>query len=141
MKSIKVRETLDIKEWTRIHDQIFNIEKHYPEECEFYWMATVDGEPAGICSMALLKQNEGWGYFTRAGVLKKFRGLGIHKKMITVRKRLAKKLKLEGIITYAHKDNTASINHLMQKGFIAYIPENQWLDDWKGEFLYFQLTF
>jgi len=138
---IRVRETLDLKLWLSLHDKIFKADGFEAHEIEFYWIAYVDNEPAGFCSMALFKENEGWGYFTRAGVLPKYRGLNIHNKMITVRKRCAKKIGLEGVVTYAHAKNMASIRHLIKGSFKPYVPANPWITDPRSEFMYFLLTF
>lgn len=136
---IQIRETHDVELWRATDQLIFDREPWEPYDCEFYWLAYADGHIAGHCSMALLKENDGVGYLTRAGVLDKYRGLGIHRRMLNVRKRCAKKLNLRALITYAAADNVYSINNLWAAGFRAYHPENNWIDDPRGEFIYFIL--
>jgi len=139
--TIKIRETTNLKEWRAVYDRVMGEDLWASSECEFYWVATLDGKIAGFSSMALLKETPGWAFFTSAGVLTKYRGNGIHQRMISVRIRCARKLRLSGIITYAHTSNFASINHLYRRGFSMYEPKHNWLEDWKGEFQYFMLKF
>lgn len=79
--------------------------------------------------------SEGICIFNRAWVKQKYRGLGLHKKMITVRINEAKK-KAKIIITYTVKDNYASANNLIKKGFMLYEPVYKY----GGDVLYFMKT-
>ncbi len=61
--------------------------------------------------------------FIRAWVKKTNRGKGLQKKLIDIRLRAAKRSACHTAITYTIKENCASINNLVSKGFRIYIPE------------------
>lgn len=61
--------------------------------------------------------------FVRAWVDRKCRGMGIQKRLITVRLREAKKQGCYVACTYTTKDNYGSVNNLMSKDFRYYNPE------------------
>ena len=60
--------------------------------------------------------------FIRAWVKKTYRGKGLQKKLIDIRFKAAKKNSIVAI-TYTIKNNCASINNLVSKGFRIYLPE------------------
>ena len=71
--------------------------------------------------------------FNRAWVDKRFRGLGLHKKLIKIRLKAAKENSFVAI-TYTTKDNYPSANNLISCGFKFYFPEYAYGGD---EMLYF----
>ena len=71
--------------------------------------------------------------FNRAWVDKRFRGLGIHKKLIKIRLNAAKD-SCYVAITYTTKDNYPSANNLISCKFKFYFPEYAYGGD---EMLYF----
>lgn len=71
--------------------------------------------------------------FNRAWVDKRFRGLGIHKKLIKIRLKAAKENSFVAI-TYTTKDNYPSANNLISCKFKFYFPEYAYGGD---EMLYF----
>ena len=58
-----------------------------------------------------------WFYFTRAGVLKPYRGLRLHRRLIQARINYARKEGLIGAFTYTSDWNHASANNLIRAGF------------------------
>ena len=71
--------------------------------------------------------------FNRAWVDKRFRGLGLHKKLIKIRLKAAKENSFVAI-TYTTKDNYPSANNLISCKFKFYFPEYAYGGD---EMLYF----
>lgn len=69
-------------------------------------------------------------YLNRVGVLPAHRGKGIQRKLLD---RRIKDSQGSTIITYTVNSNPASSNNLIRKGFLLFIPENQWVE---GEVLY-----
>lgn len=71
------------------------------------------------------------GFFARAGILKKYRGRGLQKKLIKAREALAVKLGLDFVETYTGIDNYASINSLTRNGYSIVEPgelaKTKWL--------------
>lgn len=90
-----------------------------------WWVAYSDGSPIGFCG---IKRSSRWvnaGYLCRAGVLRKFRGKGIQKKLIRVRIAQAKKLGWQWVISDTY-ENPASANNLISTGFQMYIPSRKY---------------
>ena len=86
-----------------------------------WWIAYSDGNPAGFCS---IKRSSRWsnaGYLCRAGILRKFRGKGLQKKLIAVRVRYAKSQGWDWATSDTY-NNPASTNNLISCGFRMYIP-------------------
>lgn len=87
----------------------------------YWWIVYSDGNPIGFCS---IKRSSRWsnaGYLCRAGILPKFRGKGIQKKLIRVRIAQAKKLGWNWVTSDTY-NNPASTNNLISCGFRMYIP-------------------
>lgn len=98
-----------------------------------WWVVLNDkGIIVGYCGSIY---SEGICIFNRAWVKKPYRGKGLHKKMIRIRLRAAKKT--SGVaITYTITTNFASANNLISLGFRLYEPVYKY----GGEVLYFMKT-
>lgn len=91
------------------------------------WWVAYDGKaPAGYCCLRESQSQPGWGYMSRAGVVEKYRGRGLQKRMIKTRLTHAKKLKMKGVVSDTAKYNVASSNSLIACGFKLYRPEWPW---------------
>jgi len=97
-------------------------------ECDWY-VAYIDGEIAGFSCKKELGEVT---YLKRSGVLPKYRGRGIQKKMI---ERRIKDAESSYVITYTMPWNIISSNNLIKKGFMLYSPETEWAGD---DVLYFK---
>lgn len=106
---------------------------------ENFWWYVLDEKDkvVGYAGMRYL-EDEGFGYFSRAGILEKHRGQGLHKRLIATRIKMARRLKGEGVITYVAPHNNASTNALVSRGFRLYTPERKWAGP---DFLYLRLEF
>lgn len=95
----------------------------------FWWIAYNEvGNPIGFSGLKLCrrKENKGMGYFSRAGVLKSYRGHGTQKKMIRARLKKAREFGLTHCVTYVKGFNLASANSLISCGFKLYNPHYKW---------------
>jgi predicted acetyltransferase len=95
----------------------------------FWWIAYNEaGNPIGFSGLKACKkkENKGLGYFSRAGVIKSYRGHGTQKKMIKARLRMARQLGLTHCVTYVKGFNLASANSLISCGFKLYNPHYKW---------------
>lgn len=92
------------------------------------WIARCEGKLAGFCVARKLKQ-EPYVFLERAGVFKKYSGLGLQRQMINVRVRWAKRIGARGCLTYAKHSNHQSIANLIRTGFRLYEPSYKWGDD------------
>lgn len=90
------------------------------------WIVRDNGVPVGYGAFRACeaKCNEGLAIFTRSGVLEKYRGRGIQKRLIRARLRLAKKLGFDQVVAYVADWNCASSNSLVRCGFKLYRPES-----------------
>lgn len=96
----------------------------YEDDRTLWWVMHVDGQLAGFAGLRLSKEDgAAFGYLTRAGIRKKFRGKGLQKALIRVRDREAKKRGLVGNITYTELYNCPSANNLIKCGYALYNPE------------------
>lgn len=91
----------------------------------WWWILYQDDRPIGFCS---LRNSAQWGdavYLCRAGILPKYRGKGLQKRLIRVRERLAKRLKINWLISDTY-NNPASANSLIACGFRMFTPSQPW---------------
>lgn len=106
-------------------------EKIFPEDdqvefegnCHF-WLATCDGEPVGYCKLSHAYEDRG--FLARAGVLKEFRGNGLHRRFVRVRERKAAALGWPRVVSYAARDNCTSANNLARFGYRLFVPAKEW---------------
>ena len=121
-----IRQTKDIELIKRLHNESFPKDEFEKEEKTTYWIALDNrNTPCGFASAKELSNNIC--YLTWAGVNYKYRGHGLHKKLISVRVRFAKRRGCTHVITYTSRENHYSANNLMDFGFRAYAPENPWV--------------
>lgn len=91
----------------------------------YWWVAYENDVAVAFCAM---KHSSRWSdtmYLNRAGVLLKYRGQGIQKKLIRVRERQAKKFGMSWLISDTY-NNPASSNSLIHCGFYLYRPTYQY---------------
>lgn len=100
-------------------------DKYILDKSDYYWwLAYVNGKIAGFASMQATEEG---GLFALCGVLPKYRGKGLQKRLIRVRTIYAKRfLKLPRVFTYTASDNMPSANNLIKQGFKLYEPEYPW---------------
>lgn len=103
----------------------------------YWWLVyDEDGEIAGFAGMMYYPELDS-AFLYRSGILKKYRGNGLQKRLITVRERQAKKDGYSRIVTYTSYDNYPSANSLISKGYKLYKPPFMWGVE---NALYFQKT-
>jgi ribosomal protein S18 acetylase RimI-like enzyme len=110
----------------------FPEEDPYVGEDVLHWVIWDVDKPVAYCSL----RSTGYGeiFMARSGVLPKYRGMGLHRRMIKHRIRYARRKSFKKIYTYAEHSNPASINNLMRCGFQYYNPDYAFAGK---EFLYF----
>lgn len=91
-----------------------------------WWFMLYKGETSGYCALHQYDNRPETCFLALAGVLEKFRGRGLQKKMIRHRVRFARKLGAERVITYVSPDNLPSANSLAACGFKLYRPKWDW---------------
>lgn len=125
-----------------LKDKYFNIinpmdERYFGKECicwkrkknYVWWILYDDQKPIGFCGIKVNK-NLGYVYLIRSAILKKYRGMGLGKRMIKSRlKYCEEKLGLKYIVTDCHRENLPSISNLKSFGFEQYNPSVLWALD------------
>jgi len=121
-----VRQTKKLNLIKALHEKCFPGEAFYEDKKNWYWVVMDrDGNPVGFGIATDF--GDGVLFLSRAGVLPKFRGHGIHKRVIEARIRCARRRSIKSIITYTAKHNAASVNGLIAKGFKSYEPEYKYV--------------
>lgn len=96
----------------------------YDKVGSVWWIAYEGKTPVGYAGI------KRWGstmaFLCRAGVLKEYRGRGLHARLLRVREAWAKRLGLKTLITYTAPFNLQSANNLIRAGFVLYKPEEEW---------------
>lgn len=109
-----------------IEDQLDSLERSLlsistDKRKSYCWLATVGDEVAGY---ACMEKRGTWGLLSSAGVLKRFRRLGVHKMLIQSRIEKARELGWRYVATYTDKSNHQSANNLIRQGFLLYQPRS-----------------
>ncbi len=121
-----VNQTKKVKLIKELHEKCFPGEEFYEHKKNKYWIAVDrNGKPLGFG--VATDFGEGILFFSRSGVLKQYRGNGIHKKLIKVRLRFSVRRKFKSCITYTAIGNHASVNNLTACGFKAYTPSKEYV--------------
>ena len=91
-----------------------------------WWLAyTEDDKPVAFAGLVRSAQWIDAGYMCRSGVLPKYQGHGLQKRLIHARIKKARTLNWKWLLTDT-TDNPASSNSLMALGFRLYIPSIPW---------------
>ena len=90
-----------------------------------WWLAAVGGVSVGFGGLKLT--GEGTAFLCLSGVLRKYRGSGIQKRLIRVRERFARRSGCVVVYTYTTRDNAPSANSLISSGFRLYEPQYAWV--------------
>ena len=91
----------------------------------YWWLVFDDARPIAFGGILPGKRNPGYGYLARSGVLKKYRGNGLQRRLIRVRERYARKLGWKGCVTDTTA-NPASANSLIHEGYKVFEPKEPW---------------
>lgn len=133
--TISIRPSTDVALLDRLDQRIFPDDDVYDKTtpATFWWVAWDGDQPIGFAGLRAYGC-DGFGYLARAGILYKYRGQGLQRRLIRVRERRARQLKLDTLITYATLDNHASANNLIKCGYLLYEPE--WVYGFKNAYYF-----
>ena len=109
IKSVDIKKEEIREDLKRLHSEFFRLD----ELIEF---------DSGVSPSSSWKNT---GYMCRAGVKWDYRGLGLHKRLIQVRTRFAKKQGWTHLVTDT-TNNCPSANNLIANGFKMYKPSKPW---------------
>ena len=130
---IRIKLTRNLNLIKKMDDECFPGEKLDDLHEHIWFIAFVDGEPAGYAALKIWSGNVG--FLSRVGVLARFRGKGLQKKLIRSRERYGKKRGVKVMVTYTWQYASYSPNSLISCGYKIYRPRNAWAGP---HWLYFQ---
>lgn len=87
-----------------------------------WWIGYYGSIPVAFCCISPSQQLPDGCYLGRAGVMPDYRGNGLHRRMIQIRARWARKQGYATLVTDT-TDNVQSANNLIACGFRMYIPK------------------
>lgn len=120
MVKIQIRQSEDLLTIKKLHKKTLPSDE-FPSEYSNSWIAYDKKKPIGFCTISLVDKETL--FLSRAGILSDYKGLGLHKRLINVRVRWAKKLGYKKLITYVHPHNIISLRNLLGSKFEVYIPQ------------------
>lgn len=115
-----ILSSIDVEEARDIHELAFPGDR-WPGDHHTFWVAKVDGKLAGLCS-AFNWDEKGVVYLSRAAVVQRFMGQGIHRQMIRHRLRWARRQGVPAAITYTTLHNYPSMVDLLRCRFRFDMP-------------------
>ena len=124
---MRLRQTLDLDTVIKLDRKIFPGD--FPlsiREAGAYWLASIDDKPVGFCAIHPIDREPDACFLSRAGVMQKYQGAGLQKKMLTVRENWAKRHGYTRLVTYSAPWNFKSIASLVKKNYKLYHPEQYW---------------
>lgn len=106
-------------------DRIFGPDLRHDRPNNVYWIVLNDYDtPVGFA--ILTPCGFGEAFLSRSGILPPARGKNLQTRLIKVRETYAKKAGIKHLVTYAMRDNGASIKSLLKCGFNIYRPDWEW---------------
>jgi len=111
---------------TEMHRATFGPGNTLPDFAIGWWWIAYEGDtPVAFSGIARARTNLGYGYLVRTGVYPRARGMGIQRRFIKLRERLARREGMVGLVTDV-TDNVYSTNNLTAMGFKLFTPRNPW---------------
>ena len=108
-----------------LQQQIFPADETLDPAKGWWWLVSDDESPVAFAAMTGVPSWPGSAYMARCGVLRKYRGQGLQRRLLTIRERKARELGLQRVITTTY-NNPPSANNLIARGFITYEPQRRW---------------
>ena len=132
---MRVYQTTDEAAVRRLYGHLFDIKDYEgADRGNLFWLASNATAVAAFAS-ARPSVNEPDAFFlSRCGVLTKYRGQGLQRRLIHARLRWAKAHGIRRAITYTLLENVASARNLVRAGFLPYWPKTEWA----GKVWYFE---
>ena len=104
-----------------------------------WWLVKADSRPAAFCVLWQSIKIDHAGYLARAGVLEKYRGHGLQKRMIRLREREARRRHWKVLVSDSNRGNVASGNSLISCGYRMWNPPVAWGNEnsiyWRRELI------
>lgn len=122
---MKVRETRDFSLIAQLDKQCFPLDEPYKFTVAKWWVIEENGEIMAYAGARYWPPDNAV-FLCRAGVLPKYRGKNLQKKLIRIRKKWAKKIGASCAYTYTLPTNAISARNLVKCGFLPWNPGVAW---------------
>lgn len=120
----------DAEQAQALHDLAFPsdiwVGDEFPDHEHNYWIARDGNRPVGFCSTVLWHERKAV-FLSRAAVIQKFRGIGLHRDMIRHRVLWAWGQGVDRVVSYTTLQNYSSMINLLDSGFRFYRPDEPWV--------------
>ena len=128
-----IRKTRDQKTVAALNQLLFPEDELDGPGNQHWLVRDDDGEAVGFCSARPSHSETDAVFLSRAGLLPAARRKGLHRRMIEVRERWARKQGFHRVITYVHATNVPSLRGLLSAGYAPYEP--YWRDSLGDDFV------
>ena len=119
----RARSASDFEDIRDIHIRIFaGGEREIPDLTGAWWLLVYNNRPVGFCGIHLSSNWQKTAYLCRVGILERHTGKGLHKRLIRVREKWARKQNIAWIVTDTASDNYPSANSLIKCGYRLWDP-------------------
>lgn len=122
---MKIRNTKELLPVMILNDEIFPDDPLDIDSRTRAWLVYDDDRIVGFATLRHLDSGEA--YFDRCGILPEYRHRGLHRRLIQVRERYAKRFDLSHIITYVVEGNWNSLGSLVRNSYHIYSPAYEWV--------------
>ncbi len=121
----KIRWTHRIDTVYQLHDIIFPGDELPELENAIHWVVYDENDtPVGFTILRELSGlNKGSYFLSRAGIIKRCRGKGIHRRLVKVRENYVKNDGGGTLVTYVAYSNPSSYCSLIRSGYLVYEPD------------------
>lgn len=105
--------------------QIFPSDEAIDTDTGYWWIAFDGDVPAAFAALRDVPSWPGSAYLARCGVLAKYRGQGLQRRLLRRREEFAREQGYDRLITTTYR-NPPSANNLISCGFKTYEPQTRW---------------
>jgi GNAT superfamily N-acetyltransferase len=105
-----------------LHKRIFPCDAPYDGRSLDWVIMNHRGKAVGFCQLG--EPENGIAFMARAGVLPSYQGLGLHRRMIVVREKEARRRGYSMLMTYTKVHNIQSSVNLQKHGYRLYRPKD-----------------
>lgn len=131
---IRIRRCKDLEVIKKLQAEIFDPDDWVVGLGLHYWFVAWDGgEPVAFGGLQVYTNKVG--FLSLSGVLPSHRGIGLQRRLIKSRVRLAYRLNCLRLVTYTVCNNPTSMRSILRCDFQPYWPEHAWAGE---EVVYFE---
>lgn len=125
-RSRQARTSFDFDEIERLHCLAFiGGKKEIPDFTGAWFLISSGGENIAFAGIHLSRNYQNTAYLCRVAVLPEHQRRGLHKRLIRIRERWARRNDIDWVVTDTRSDNYPSVNSLIGCGYKLWRPPNR----------------